>query len=228
MPLRPSSHPYSRLRTIDQHHWQWRARNIGGLPGDGDRWSAMDGQPQDDGPENRQPFPSHRRAPMDDRSTSRMDGRETAAIAESSTSRGMERLFTPFPAVSQLLPVLQIHFRSHADIYTHFISLLYGILRHAGLSRALFQILPVSEFYFRSNTRDQKWSANKSVLLAPAIISLQCRLRASSHDWRDFAPIESKMAAKTTSGSAFLTANLNLSQPVSLHKIYFLIRIKEL
>ena len=115
MPLRPSSHPYSRLRTIDQHHWQWRARNIGGLPGDGDRWSAIDGQPQDDGPENRQPFPSHRRAPMDDRSTSRMDGRETAAIAESSTSRGMERLFTPFPAVSQLLPVLQIHFRSHAD-----------------------------------------------------------------------------------------------------------------
>jgi len=57
--------------------------------------------------------------------------------------RGKGRLFTPFPAVSQLLPVLQIHFRSHADIYTHVISLLYGFLRHSGLSRALFQVLLV-------------------------------------------------------------------------------------
>jgi len=94
--------------------------------------------------------------------TSRTDGHETAAMAGSSTSRGKGRLFTPFPAVSQLLPVLQIHFQSHADIYTHFISLLYGILRHSALSLALFQILPVPEFYFRSNTRDQKWNANKS------------------------------------------------------------------
>ena len=141
-----------------------------------------------------------RMAPIDDRSTSRTDGRETAAMAESSTSRGKGRLFTPSPAVSQLLPVLQIHFRSHADIYTHFISLLYGILRHSGLSRTLFQVLPVPEFYFRSSTRDRKCNANKSVSLAPAIISLQCRLRASS---RDFAPIVSKMAAKTTCGSGF-------------------------
>jgi len=137
---------------------------------------------------------------MDDRSTSRMDGRETAAMAGSSTSRGEGRLFTLFPAVSQLLPVMQIYFRSHADIYMHFNSLLYGILRHSGLSRALFQILPVPEFYFRSNTRDRKWNANKSVSLAPSIISLQCRLKASS---RDFAPTVFKMAAKTTSGSGF-------------------------
>ena len=54
------------------------------------------------------------------------DGRETAAMAVSSTSRGKGRLITPFPAVSQLLPVLQIHFRSHADIYTYLISLLDG------------------------------------------------------------------------------------------------------
>ena len=110
-----------------------------------------------------------RRAPMDDRSMSRTDWREMAAMAGSSTSRGKGRLFTHFPAVSQLLPVMQIHFRSHADIYTHFISLLYGILRHSGLSRALFQVLPVPEFYFRSNTRDRKWNANKSVSLAPAL-----------------------------------------------------------
>jgi len=84
-----------------------------------------------------------------------------------------------FHAVLQLLPVLQIHFRSHADIYSHFISLICGILRHSELSRALFQILPVPEFYFRSNTRDRKWNANKSVSLSPAIISFQCRLRAS-------------------------------------------------
>jgi len=44
----------------------------------------------------------------------------------SSTSQGKGRLFTPFPAVSQLLPVMQIHFRSHADIYAHFISLIDG------------------------------------------------------------------------------------------------------
>jgi len=140
------------------------------------------------------------RAPMDDRSMSRTDWRETAAMAGCSTQRGKGRLFMLFPAVSQLLPVLQIHFRSHADIYTHFISLLYGILRHSGLSRALFQVLPVPEFYFRSNTRDRKWNANMSVSLAPAIMSLHCRLRASL---RDFAPIVSKMAAKTTSGSGF-------------------------
>jgi len=85
------------------------------------------------------PALSPRRVPRDDRSTSRTDGRETAAMAGSSTSRGKGRLFTPFPAVLQLLPVLQIYFRSHADIYTHFTSLLYGILRHSGLSRALFQ-----------------------------------------------------------------------------------------
>ena len=168
--------------------------------GGGERRSVTDGQPHDTGPENRQPFPSLRRAPIDDQSTSLTDGRETAAIAVSSTSRGKGRLFTPFPAVSQLLPVLQIHFRSHADIYTHFISLLYGILRHSELSQTLFQVFPVPEFYFRFNTRDRKWNANKSVSLAPAIISLQCRLRTSSHD---FAPIVFKMAAKTTSGSGF-------------------------
>ena len=91
-------------------------------PGGDERRSAMDGQPQDAGPENRQPFSSPCQAPIDDRLTSRTDGRETATMAGSSTSRGKGRLFTPFPAVSQLLPVLQIHFRSHADIYTHFIS----------------------------------------------------------------------------------------------------------
>jgi len=123
-----------------------------------------------------------------------------AAMAVSSTSRGKGVLFKPFPAVSQVLPVLQIHFRSHADIYAHFIYLLSGILRHSGLSRPLFQVLTVPEFYFRSNTRDRKWNTDKSVSLAPATISPQCRLRASS---RDFAPIVSKMAAKTTSGSGF-------------------------
>ena len=137
---------------------------------------------------------------MDDRSMLRTKWREMAAMAGSSTSRGKGSLFTPFPAISQLLPVMQIHFRFHADIYAHFISLIYGILRHYGLSRALFQVLPVPELYFRSNTLDPKWNANKSVSLAPAIVSLQCRLRASS---RDFAPIVSKMAAKTTSGSGF-------------------------
>ena len=126
--------------------------------------------------------------------------RKTDTMVGSSTSHKKGRLFTPLPAVSQLLPVLQIHFRSHADIYTHSISLIYGILRHSGLSRALFQVLPVPQFYFRSNTRDRKWNANKSVSLARAIISLQCRLRAYSGD---FAPIVSKMAAKTTSGSGF-------------------------
>ena len=50
------------------------------------------------------------------------------------------------------------------------------------------------------HNRDRKWNANKSVSLSPAIISLQCRLGASS---RHFAPIVSKMAAKTTSGSGF-------------------------
>ena len=63
-----------------------------------------------------------RRAPMDDWSMSRTDWREMAAMAGSSTSRGKGKLFKPFPAVSQLLPIMQIHFRSHADIYTHFIS----------------------------------------------------------------------------------------------------------
>ena len=52
------------------------------------------------------PFPSLRRAPIDDRSTSRTDWRETAAMAVSFMSRGKGRLFTPFPAVSQLHPVL--------------------------------------------------------------------------------------------------------------------------
>ena len=137
---------------------------------------------------------------MDDRSTSRTDGRETAAMAGFSTSRGKGRLFAIFSAVSQLLPLLQLHFRFHADICTHFLFSLYEILRHSGLSRALFQLLPVPDFYFRSNTRDRKWNANKSVSVAPVTNSLQCRLRASS---RDFAPIVSKMVAKTTSGSGF-------------------------
>jgi len=84
---------------------------------------------QDAGPKNRQPFPPPppRRTPMDDRSTSWTNGRKKAAMAGSSTSWGKGRLYTPFPAVSQLLPVLQIHYRFHADICTHFISLLYGI-----------------------------------------------------------------------------------------------------
>ena len=111
-----------------------------------------------------------RRAPMDDRLMSRTDWREMAAMAGSSTSRGKGRLFTPFPAVSQLLPVLQIHFRPHADIYTYLIFLLDGHFRHSGLSPALFQVLPVPEFYFRSNTRDRKWNANKSVSLELTII----------------------------------------------------------
>ena len=64
--------------------------------------------------------------PMDDRSTSRTDWREMATMAGFSTSRGKGRLFTPFPAVSQLLPVLQMHFRFYADICTYFISLLDG------------------------------------------------------------------------------------------------------
>jgi len=141
-----------------------------------------------------------RRAPMDDLSMSRTEWREMAAMAGSSTSRGKGRLFTPFPAVSQLLPAMQIHFRSRADISTHFVFSSDKHLRHSGLSRALFQVLSVPEFYFRSNTRDRKWNANKSVSLAPAIISPQCRLGASSSH---FAIIVSKMAAKTTSGSGF-------------------------
>ena len=141
-----------------------------------------------------------RRAPMDDRSMSRTDGRQKGRDGRVFHVARQGKFFTHFLAVSQLLPVLQIHFRSHADICTHFISLIYGILRHSGLSRALFQVFPVPEFHFRSNTRDRKWNVNKSVSLASAIIFLQCRLRASS---RDFAPIVSKMAAKTTSGSGF-------------------------
>jgi len=72
------------------------------------------------------PALSPRRVPRDDQSTSRTDGHETATIAGSSTSQGNGRLFTPFPTFSQLLPVLQIHFRFHASICTHFISLLGG------------------------------------------------------------------------------------------------------
>jgi len=116
------------------------------------------------------------------------------------SQRGKGRLFMPFPAVSQLLPVLQIHLLAHANICTHLISLSQSILRHSGLPRALFQVLPVPEFYFRSNIRDQKWNANKSVSLAPGIISPQCCWRASS---RDFTAIVCKMAAITTSGSGF-------------------------
>ena len=81
-----------------------------------------------------------------------------------------------------------------------------------------FQVLPVPEFYFRSNTRDQKWNANKSVSLAPATISLQCRLGASS---RQFAPIVSKMAAKTVSGSGF-DHKFGLSAPGFLIRNAFL------
>jgi len=122
----PSLHPHSRLLTVGRQRGDGSPETSGGGLGmataGGERRSVMDGQPHDAGPENRQPFPSLHRAPIDDRSTSRTDGRETGAMAVSSTSRIKGRLFTPFRAVSQLLPVLQIHFRSHSDIYTHFIS----------------------------------------------------------------------------------------------------------
>ena len=75
----------------------------------GERRSAMDGQLQDAGPENRQLFSSPCWVAMDDRSTSRTDGRKTAAMAKSSKSRGKGMLFTPFSAVSQLLPVSRRH-----------------------------------------------------------------------------------------------------------------------
>jgi len=125
--------------------------------------------------------------------------RKTDTMVGSSTSHKKGRLFTPLPAVSQLLPVLQIHFRSHANICTHFISLLDEHFKTFWTVPCTFPstsgsriLLPVQ------HPRDWKWNANKSVSLAPAIISLQCSLRASS---RDFPPTMSKMAAKTTSGS---------------------------
>ena len=125
-----------------------RSRIAGGRAGEGNRRRP----PAQGRRAGESPALSPRRVPRDDWSTSRTEGREMAAMAGSSTSRGKRRLFTPFPAVSQLLSVMQIHFRSHADIYTHFISLIYGILRHSGLSWALFQVLPVPEFYFWWNT----------------------------------------------------------------------------
>ena len=95
---------------------------------------------------------------------------------------------------------LQIHCRSHADICSHFIFLLDGHFKTFWTVPGTFPSTPIPEFYFRFNTGDRKWNGNKSVSLAPAIISLQSRLRAYSHD---FAPMVSKMAAKTTSCSGF-------------------------
>ena len=149
---------------------------------EGERRSAMDGQPQDVGPENRQLFPSPVGA--NGRSVDVADG--WARNGSDGRVFHVARQGEAFHALSR-------------RVCMHTISILDGILRHSGLSRALFQVLPVPEFYFRSNTRDRKWNANKSVSLAPAIMTLQCRLRASS---RDFASVVSKMAAKTTSGSS--------------------------
>jgi len=125
-----------------------------------------------------------------------MDGRETAAMDGSSTWRGKWRLFTPFPAVSQLLPVMQIHFRSHADIYTHSISLLYGILRHSGLSRALSK-------YFRFSNSTSGTTPETGNGMPTSLFHYRQRLYHSSAASRDFTPTVSKMAAKTSSGSGF-------------------------
>ena len=67
--------------------------------------------------------------------------------------QGFSRRFPPF---RNYFRFLQIHFRYHANICTHFISLLDGHFKTFWTARALFQVLPVPEFYFRSNTQDRK------------------------------------------------------------------------
>jgi len=55
---------------------------------------------------------------------------------------------------TQLLPVLQIHFRfEHGDFLNAFFEL-RSISRHFGPFRALLKVLPVSELYFRATDLD--------------------------------------------------------------------------
>ena len=77
----------------------------------------------------------------------------------------------------------------------HLYALYFLIIRHFKTFWTVPDTFPStsgSRILLPVHNRDRKWNANKSVSLSPAIISLQCRLRASS---RDFAPIVSKMAA---------------------------------
>ena len=75
----------------------------------------MDGQPHDAGPENRQPFPSLRRAPIDDLSMSQTDGRETAAMAVFHVARqgeafhALSRRFATTSGFVNPLPVSRRH-----------------------------------------------------------------------------------------------------------------------
>ena len=55
---------------------------------------------------------------------------------------------------TQLLPVLQIHFRFDHDDFLHSLFELRSISRHFGPFRALLKVLPVSELYFRATDLD--------------------------------------------------------------------------
>jgi len=55
---------------------------------------------------------------------------------------------------TQLLPVLQIHFRFDHDDFLHAFFELRSISRHFGPFRALLKVLPVSELYFRATDLD--------------------------------------------------------------------------
>ena len=55
---------------------------------------------------------------------------------------------------TQLLPVLQIHFRFDHDDFLHAFFELRSISRHFGPFWALLKVLPVSELYFRATDLD--------------------------------------------------------------------------
>jgi len=55
---------------------------------------------------------------------------------------------------TQLLPVLQIHFRFDHDDFLHAFFELLSISRHFGPFRALWKVLPVSELYFWATDLD--------------------------------------------------------------------------
>jgi len=55
---------------------------------------------------------------------------------------------------TQLLPVLQIHFRFDHDDFLHVFFELRSISRHFGQFLALLKVLPVSELYFRATDLD--------------------------------------------------------------------------
>ena len=81
--------------------------------------SATDGQPHDAGPENRQPFPSLRRAAIDGWARNSRDGRVFHVARQGEAFHALSRRFATTSDFVNPLPVSR-------DIYTHFISLLDG------------------------------------------------------------------------------------------------------